>query len=92
MVNEFIFELEKNGSGVIEKLKELMDQETQEEQFESAAVLRDRIQAIERLFHQRAMPTLVKKYYSKIEDVVEKNTKYMEIIDKIIANNGNKQK
>lgn len=85
LINEFITELENKGTGVIQKLSKLMKEETEKENFEGAAVLRDRIQAIETLFHQKAMPTMLEKYYSDIEQIVNKDTKHMEIIDKILA-------
>ncbi len=85
LINEFISELENKGTGVIQKLTKLMKEETEKENFEGAAVLRDRIQAIETLFHQKAMPTMLEKYYSEIQEIMSKDTKHMEIIDKILA-------
>ncbi len=85
LIDNFINELENKGTGVITKLENLMKIETEKENFEGAAVLRDRIQAIELLFHQKAMPTMLKKYYSDIQEIVSKDTKHMEIIDKILA-------
>jgi excinuclease ABC subunit C len=85
LVDVFIKELENKGTGVINKLKKLMTEETVKENFEGAAILRDRIQAIEALFNQKAMPTMLEKYYSEIEDIVNKDPKHMEIIDKILA-------
>jgi len=85
LIENFITELENKGTGVIIKLENLMKIETEKENFEGAAVLRDRIQAIELLFHQKAMPTMLKKYYSDIQEIVSKDTKHMEIIDKILA-------
>ncbi len=87
LVSEFIKELENKGIGVLNKLKEMMTVETRKENFEGAAVLRDRIQAIETLFNQKAMPTMLEKYYSNIEEIVNKDTKLIEIVDKIIAKN-----
>lgn len=85
LIDDFIHELENKGTGVITKLEGLMKIETEKENFEGAAVLRDRIQAIELLFHQKAMPTILKKYYTDIQEIVSKETKHMEIIDKILA-------
>jgi len=85
LIDDFINELENKGTGVITKLGGLMKIETEKENFEGAAVLRDRIQAIEKLFHQKAMPTMLKKYYTEIQEIVSKDTKHMDIIDKILA-------
>ena len=85
LIDDFINELENKGTRVITKLEDLMKIETEKENFEGAAVLRDRIQAIELLFHQKAMPTILKKYYTNIQEIVSKDTKHMEIIDKILA-------
>lgn len=87
LIDEFINELESKGAGVITRLRILMEVETKKENYEGAAVLRDRIQAIEKLFYEKAMPTMLKKYYTKIEEIVNKNTKQMEIINKILAKN-----
>ncbi|MCK5159727.1 MAG: UvrB/UvrC motif-containing protein, partial [Candidatus Heimdallarchaeota archaeon] len=85
LIDDFINELENKGTRVITKLEGLMKIETEKENYEGAAVLRDRIQAIELLFHQKAMPTILKKYYTNIQEIVSKDTKHMEIIDKILA-------
>jgi len=85
LVREFIKELENKGIGIITELRKLMTEEITKENFEMAAVLRDRIQAIETLFNQKAMPTMLEKYYSEIEDIVDKDPKLIEIIDKILA-------
>ena len=66
---------------------ELRGRPTISQNFEGSAVLRDRIQAIETLFNQKAMPTMLEKYYTEIEEIVNNDTKLMEIIDKILAKN-----
>ncbi|NHK29875.1 MAG: hypothetical protein FK730_00895 [Asgard group archaeon] len=86
-VKQFIYELENMGTSVIENLQRLMEKEILEEQFESAAVLRDFINSIQRAFKQKAMPTILKKYYNQINEVIEGREEYKQIIDKILNNN-----
>ena len=87
-VEQFINELENLGTGVIKNLQAQMEKEIQEEQFESAAILRDYISNIQRAFEQKAMPTILGKYYYQIIDVIDNREDYKQIIDKIL-NNGN---
>ncbi|MFW9923431.1 MAG: GIY-YIG nuclease family protein [Candidatus Thorarchaeota archaeon] len=86
-VQEFISELENNGRNVIQVLNNMMMKETEKENFEGAAIIRDRIQAIERLFTAKAMPTLLKKYYQEIKEIIGEKFNYQGIIDKILENN-----
>jgi excinuclease ABC subunit C len=86
-VEQFIFELENLGTSVIKNLHQQMEKEIQEEQFESAAVLRDFIKNIQRAFKQKAMPTILDKYYIQIMEVIENRVDYKQIIDKILDNN-----
>ena len=72
---------------MIKNLQQQMEKEIQEEQFESAAALRDFIKSIQRAFKQKAMPTILEKYYNQIIEVIEKREDYKQIIDKILENN-----
>ena len=87
-IERFISELESGGKEVLKTLKKIMEEEVRNENFEAAAIYRDRIQAIERLFSSRTMPTLLKKYYSEIKEIVGNKYNYKGIIDKILENNG----
>ena len=88
IVNEFIAELGNNGKNVVKKLEEFMRKETEEENFEGAAMIRDRIKAIEVLFTQKAIPVVLQKYYDQVRNILNNRTNYLEIINKIILNNG----
>ncbi|NHJ38564.1 MAG: hypothetical protein FK731_00930 [Asgard group archaeon] len=85
-VDQFIHELENMGLGVIKNLQQQMEEEIQEENFESAAVIRDLISNIQRAFKQKAMPIILEKYYEQIIEVVENREDYKHIIDKILTN------
>ncbi|NHJ86331.1 MAG: hypothetical protein FK734_12780, partial [Asgard group archaeon] len=52
----FIHELEDNGQGVLKELNQQMNEAIKTENFEGAAIIRDRIHAIEELFSHKAMP------------------------------------
>ncbi|MHA1221002.1 MAG: UvrB/UvrC motif-containing protein, partial [Candidatus Heimdallarchaeota archaeon] len=79
----------KSGEGVITKLVVLMNEETSSENFEGAAIIRDRIQAIKLLFTQKAIPVVLEKYHTEVKRVIGQKTNYLEIIEKILANNTN---
>lgn len=87
-IRYFILELENRGSHVKQKLERLMEKEIEEENFEGAAIYRDRLLAIQRLFAARTMPTVLKKYYQKISEILGKKYNYQTIIDNILENNG----
>ncbi len=91
-VKEFIFELENKGNGVIKKLEMMMNEETNNENYEGAAALRDRINAIKELFSTKAIPIVLMKYYKEINEIVGESFDYAKIIDKIVTNNGNNKK
>ena len=87
-VKYFIFQLENNGKDVIKKLQRLMEVEIERENFEGAAIIRDRIQAIEKLFEAKAMPTILKKYYNEIKEIIGRKYNYQNIIENILEYNG----
>lgn len=87
-VRYFILELELGGRHVVQKLERLMEKEIEEENFEGAAIYRDRIKAIERLFSARTIPTVLRKYYPEIRKILGDRYNYNSIITNILENNG----
>ncbi|HUU79490.1 MAG TPA: GIY-YIG nuclease family protein [candidate division Zixibacteria bacterium] len=87
-IRYFMLELENNGKHIIQKLERLMEKEIEEENFEGATIYRDRLLAIQKLFAARTMPTVLKKYYQKIREILGKKYNYQTIIDNILENNG----
>ncbi|NHJ87522.1 MAG: hypothetical protein FK734_18825 [Asgard group archaeon] len=88
-IRSFIFELENKGHGIIRKLQFLMELEIMDENFESAAKLRDKIRAVETLFELKAMPDVLTKYYDQLEIILPRESDYQTIILNILKNNGN---
>jgi len=86
---QFILELETKGRGVIKKLTRLMENEIEDENFEGAAILRDRIQAINKAFEAKAMPTILGKFYQQLKEIIGEKYQYKEILERILENNSN---
>lgn len=86
---QFILELETKGRGVIKKLTQLMEKEIEEENFEAAAALRDRIQAITKAFEAKAMPIVLSKFYDQLKYIIGEKYQYKNILKRILENNSN---
>ncbi|MBN1329717.1 MAG: GIY-YIG nuclease family protein [Candidatus Heimdallarchaeota archaeon] len=86
-IDLFISELENNGQSVIKMLNQYMEEAIEVENYEGAAIIRDRIQAIEELFTYKAMPSLLKKYYKEIAEITTQMTSYIKLVDKLLENN-----
>ncbi|NHJ48843.1 MAG: hypothetical protein FK733_13750 [Asgard group archaeon] len=87
LVEEFTYELENLGEGVLKKLEIMMNTEVQNENFEAAACIRDEIQAIKKALVRKAIPTVLKKYYDKVLDVIGNKEEFVQVMDKILDNN-----
>jgi excinuclease ABC subunit C len=83
-IEEFKHELENSGNGVTQKLEQMMQEEVEQERFEAATQLRDEIQAIKKAFQNKAMPTVLKKYYSEVLDVIQQHDDLKLIVNKLL--------
>ncbi|HUT82803.1 MAG TPA: GIY-YIG nuclease family protein [Candidatus Bathyarchaeia archaeon] len=86
-IDLFISELENNGQGVLKELNLQMLEAIKVENYEGAAIIRDRMQAIKELFTYKAMPTLLRKYYKEIGEITTQKTSYIKMVDKLLENN-----